>query len=183
MFKDEINFTFDPISNNLTMLIIILSLTCTDTVNKFYLNFTKQLGITHKEFDESDTKSVNYLPIIVFMAPVVYLMFNDYMLKGDNWEIGMKITEAIPERLYNYILRIAGAYGLIQVLAQDLGVKTGLNQRNFIQIPIVQFLVLFGSAYSFTGFRGEAMFGTFLYMLLRSNASFNKLSGVCFEDV
>ena len=103
MFKDEINFTFDPISNNLTMLIIILSLTCTDTVNKFYLNFTKQLGITHKEFDESDTKSVNYLPIIVFMAPVVYLMFNDYMLKGDNWEIGMKITEAIPERLYNYI--------------------------------------------------------------------------------
>ena len=165
------------------MLIIILSLTCTDTVNNFYLNVTKQLGITHKEFDESDTKSVNYLPIIVFMAPVIYLMFNDYMLKGDNWEIGMKINEVIPERLYNYILRIAGAYGLIQVLAQDLGVKTGLNQRNFIQLPIVQFLVLFGSAYSFTGFRGEAMFGTFLYMLLRSNASFSKLSGVCFEDV
>lgn len=183
MFKDEINFTFDPISNNITMLIIILSLTCTDTVNNFYLNVTKQLGITHKEFDESDTKSVNYLPIIVFMAPVIYLMINDYMLKGDNWEIGMKITELIPERLYNYILRIAGAYGLIQVLAQDLGVKTGLNQRNFIQIPIVQFLVLFGSAYSFTGFRGEAMFGTFFYMLLRSNASFGKLSGVCFEDV
>ena len=30
-------------------------------VNNFYLNVTKQLGITHKEFDESDTKSVNYL--------------------------------------------------------------------------------------------------------------------------
>ena len=147
MFKDEINFTFDPISNNITMLIIILSFR-TDTVNNFYLNVTKQLGITHKEFDESDTKSQNYLPIIVFMAPVTYLMFNDYMLKGDNWEIGMKINEVIPERLYNYILRIAGAYGLIQVLAQDLGVKTGLNQRNFIQLPIVQFLVLFGSAYS-----------------------------------
>lgn len=182
MFRDS-KFIFDPVSNNLTVLVIILSLICSDSINSMYLNFTKKLGFTHKEFDESDTKSVNYLPIIVFMAPVIYLMFNDYMLGGENWEIGMRITEVIPERLYNYILRIAGAYGLIQVLAQDLGVKTGLNQRNFVQLPIVQFIVLFGSAYSFTGFRGEAMFGTFIYMLLRSNASFNKLSGVCFEDV
>ena len=81
------------------------------------------------------------------MAPVIYLMFNDYMLKGTT-EIGMKINEVIPERLYNYILSV-GAYGLIQVLAK-IWFKTGLNQRNFIQLPIVQFLVLFGGAYSFT---------------------------------
>jgi hypothetical protein len=68
-------------------------------------------------------------------------------------------------------------------MAQDIGLKTGLNQRNFTQNPYVQFLVLFGSAYSFTGFRGEALFGTMMYMLMKFNASQGKTSGVCFEDV
>ncbi len=183
MFKETENFNFDPISNNLALFFIIISILCKDTINRYYLNITNNTGYKNKEFDESDTKTVNYLPILAFTAPIIYLMYNDYMLRGDNWESSIGITKMIPERLYNYILRIAGAYGLIQVLAQDLGVKTGLNQRNFIQKPIVLFLVLFGSAYSFTGFRGEAMFGTFIYLALKYNSSFNKLSGICFEDV
>jgi hypothetical protein len=183
MINSDIEFKFDPTSNYITVGFIVICLTCHESINNIFKKFSSKFGIENKEFEESDTKTVNYAPIIFFMIPVVYLMLNDYLLKGDNWEMGMGITKVIPERLYNYILRIAGAYGLIQVLAQDLGIKTGLNQRNFIQLPIVQFMVLFGSAYSFTGFRGEAMFGTLIYLLLKYNSSFNKLSGVCFEDV
>ena len=178
MFKETSNFKFDSISNNLALFFIVISILCKETINKYYLNYVNKAGYKNKEINESDTDTVNYLPILVFMAPIIYLMYNDYMLMGDNWETNIGITKIIPERLYNYILRIAGVYGLIQVLAQDLGVNTGINQRNFIQKPIVLFFVLFGSAYSFTGFRGEAMFGTFIYFLLKYNSSFNKLAGL-----
>jgi|SaaInlStandDraft_7_1057024.scaffolds.fasta_scaffold01105_9 hypothetical protein len=183
MFKENSNFKFDLSSNYIAIFIIVVSIICSESVNKFYLNLTANSNYSNKEFEESDTQTINYLPIILFTAPILYLMYNDYNLKGDNWELEIGITKIIPERLYNYILRIAGVYGLIQVLAQDIGIKTGLNQRNFVQNPIVSFFVLFGSAYSFTGFRGEAMFGTLIYLVLKYNSSFNKLSGVCFESV
>ena len=174
---------FDPIINYAALGFIFVAITKHKFVNKMYIDICNSLGIKNEKIKESDTKKINYSSIIFFMIPVIILMYFDYTLTGDNWEKETGILNIIPERLYNYILRIAGAYGLIQVLAQDLGVKTGLNQRNFVQNPLILFLILFGSAYSFTGFRGEAMFGTLIYLLLKLNSSFNILSGVCFEDV
>ena len=174
---------FDPIINYGCLAFIFLSMTNHKMVNNLYLDFCNKMGIKNEKIKESETTKVNYTSIVFFMIPIIILMYFDYTLGGDNWENQTIILNVVPVRLYNYILRIAGAYGLVQVLAQDLGVKTGLNQRNFIQNPLVLFIVLFGSAYSFTGFRGEAMFGTFIYMLMKLNSSFNVLSGVCFEDV
>ena len=174
---------FIPEINYLVLGFIILSMFQPEMVNNFYNSISKKCGFKDKEIDESDTKTISYGPIRFFMLPILVLMYYDYTLKDDNWELKTGITNIIPVRLYNYILRIAGVYGLIQVMAQDIGLKTGLNQRNFTQNPYVQFLVLFGSAYSFTGFRGEALFGTMMYMLMKFNASQGKTSGVCFEDV
>ena len=38
-----------------------------------------------------------------------------------------------PDRWANYVLRVAGGYGIVQVLAQDLGLKTGAVQRDLVQ--------------------------------------------------
>ena len=153
----------------------------------FLLSLVSIISTTRYPFGNSETfATAIYVPMILFSIPILYLMINDFILGGDKWEENFilgNIDKYISKRLYNYILRIAGAYGLIQVLAQDIGIKTGLNQRNFSQSPLIQFLILFGGAYSFTGFRGEAMLSTFLYLVLKNNSSLNKVSDVCFESV
>tara|TARA_B100001093_G_scaffold356275_1_gene340837 strand:- start:607 stop:1146 length:540 start_codon:yes stop_codon:yes gene_type:complete len=177
---------YNDFTNKLALIIIMVCILKPEIVNGYYLKYTKCLGIKTKHPEKSSDKQVDYLPIILFSIPILYLMFNDYTLGGDKWEenfLLINIDKYISKRLYNYILRIAGAYGLIQVLAQDIGIKTGLNQRNFSQSSIVQFLILYGGAYSFTGFRGEAMLATFLYLVLKYNSSLNQVSDVCFESV
>ncbi|KAH8068974.1 phytanoyl-CoA dioxygenase [Aureococcus anophagefferens] len=49
------------------------------------------------------------------------------------------------------------------VLAQDPGLKSGINQRNMIQHPAVQFLMLWGGAFSLTSYRSEAMVSVLFY--------------------
>ena len=89
----------------------------------------------------------------------------------------------IPDAHMNYVLRVAGGYGIVQVLAQDLGIKTGINQRLIVQHPAVQFVMLWGGAFSLTSYRSEGMISVLLYMCLKHNVSNNVLGGVCFEDV
>ena len=177
---------YNDFTNKLALIVIMVCILKPEIVNGYYLKYTKCFGIRTNHPEKSSDKQVDYLPIILFSIPILYLMINDFILGGDKWEENFilgNIDKYISKRLYNYILRIAGAYGLIQVLAQDIGIKTGLNQRNFSQSPLIQFLILFGGAYSFTGFRGEAMLSTFLYLVLKNNSSLNKVSDVCFESV
>ena len=83
----------------------------------------------------------------------------------------------------NYVLRVAGGYGIAQVLAQDLGIRTGALQRDLIQQGWVQFLLLWGGAFSITGYRSEGLVSALLYFVLRQHVSAGETSGVCFEDV
>ena len=73
--------------------------------------------------------------------------------------------------------------GLVQVLAQDLGIPSGVNQRNIVQTEAVQFLMLWGGAYALTGHRSEGMVSALLYFVLRLNISNGETSNVCFEEV
>lgn len=50
----------------------------------------------------------------------------------------------------NNILLVLAAYGVLQVLAEDLGVKTGKKQRDLVQKPIVLMFLLYGCAFSVT---------------------------------
>ena len=83
----------------------------------------------------------------------------------------------------NYVLRVAGGYGIAQVLAQDLGIKTGALQRDLIQQEWVQFILLWGGAFSITGYRSEGLVSALLYFVLKHHVSAGETSGVCFEDV
>ena len=48
------------------------------------------------------------------------------------------------------ISSVLAAYGIIQVLAQDLGIKTGKKQRDLIQKLPVQILLFLSAAYMVT---------------------------------
>jgi len=93
------------------------------------------------------------------------------------------ISKYIPNYYSNYILRVLGALGIIQVLAQDIGVKSGLNQRNIVQTPFMQFLLYIGTAFAITDNRSEAIIGAILYFTLKYGISSGKTSPVCFESV
>jgi hypothetical protein len=84
---------------------------------------------------------------------------------------------------WHEIILIIGAYGIVQVLAQDLGIKTGKKQRDLVQSIPIQIIVLFSAAYTVVGNFRDTMIATLLYYLLKYVYSKGELSNVCFEDV
>lgn len=96
--------------------------------------------------------------IILFYLDINYSMFS----MG-----GLRITKIITSHKLNYVLRVLGAYGIVQVLAQDLGVRTGDLQHKIVTTKSIQGLIFFGTAYAITDNRSEALLGTLLYFYLK----------------
>ena len=87
-------------------------------------------------------------------------------------------------KIFETILKVLGVYGVVQVLAQDLGIKTGKKQRDFIQSMPFQILVLFAGSFTVSG--GDyniSLMATGLYYFLKYVLSEGKTSNVCFEEV
>jgi hypothetical protein len=80
-------------------------------------------------------------------------------------------------------LLVLAAYGIVQVLAQDLGVKTGKRQRDLIQSEPILFTLLFAASYAVTDDVTLALAGTGLYYFLKFIYSRGITSNVCFEEV
>lgn len=81
------------------------------------------------------------------------------------------------------ILSIGTAYGILQVLAQDLGIKTGKKQRDLIQKIPVQIFLLYSAAFTVTNDYYLSFISTSIYYILKYIYSDGKTSSVCFEDV
>jgi|TARA_Y200000002_G_scaffold381302_1_gene394973 hypothetical protein len=81
------------------------------------------------------------------------------------------------------ILKIGAAYGILQVLAQDLGIKTGKKQRDIVQSIPIQIFLMYSGGYAVTGDHKTALIATVLYYILKYIVSNGETSGVCFEDV
>ena len=81
------------------------------------------------------------------------------------------------------IVTVLSAYGIIQVWAQDLGIKTGKKQRDLVQKIPIQLILLYSAAYTITEDIELAVITTFIYYFLKYFYSDGKLSEVCFEDV
>lgn len=81
------------------------------------------------------------------------------------------------------IIMILAAYGIVQVLAQDLGIKTGKKQRDLVQSMPVQIALLFSGAYTVTENMETAAITVAIYYFLKYAYSNGETSGVCFEDV
>lgn len=80
-------------------------------------------------------------------------------------------------------LTILAAYGIIQVLAQNLGIKTGKKQRDLVQSEPVLFALLYSGAFAVTDDYQLALVATVLYYFLKFFYSSGRTAEVCFEDV
>ena len=147
-------------------------------VNKFGDKLLSVKRVDHKQ--KKNKLVVDYKPLI-YLIPIVIFIYFDSIAPEMTQLLGF--YDLVPQKTLEYLLRIFGAYGIVQVLAQDLGIKTGANQRNLVQIPVVQAFLLWGGAYSLTGVKSEGLMAVLLYFGLKYNVSAGKLSNVCFEDV
>lgn len=92
----------------------------------------------------------------------------------------MELLKAITA---NKFFKMVATYAIVQVTAQDLGIKTGKLQRDLIQSLPVQILIIFSTSYVGTkDFRLAAII-TAVYFGLKYILSKGETSNVCFEEV
>jgi hypothetical protein len=91
------------------------------------------------------------------------------------------ITNYISDKTLNSFLKVIGGYCLIQVAAQDIGMKTGTIQSDFVKHPIFQFFMYSGVAYALTQDRSMAIIASLLYFQMKFVISKGITKDVCFE--
>ena len=79
-------------------------------------------------------------------------------------------------------MRILGAYGIIVVFAQDVGVRTGCRQAIFTQHPVIQFFVFTAVAFSVSDDLFQSIMGTFIYFVLKYVVSKGRVNDACFPS-
>lgn len=92
-------------------------------------------------------------------------------------------VEMIKNLNIDQIMKIGAAYGILQVLAQDLGIKTGKKQRDLVQTMPVQIFLMYSGAFAVTDDHMLSTIATVLYYMLKYVYSNGETSAVCFEDV
>lgn len=71
---------------------------------------------------------------------------------------------------------ILGSYAIIHVLAQDTGIKLGLDQRASVQTHLMFILISFSMAYSLTTNRSQSLIALLLYYHIKYVISNNIVS-------
>lgn len=140
------------------------------------LSFHKQINNKMDEYKINKYLFYYLVSIPLFMITYLDIMYNAYSLR--NLGVPEKYNNGI-----NYILNLLGSYGMIQVLAQDSGLKTGEIQRDTVQKSVLFSFIAIGMAFSVTSNRSQAMIAMLYYFHLKYVISNNKTSPVCFEDV
>lgn len=138
----------------------------------------------NKKIDDNVKNNNNLTKYIIYFMPIlifIYLEVQPEKFQEDEL-ISLLFSESQNDQLI-YILEIIGAYGIIQVLSQDLGIKTGINQRDFIQHPVSQFIILYAGAYLIGRKLNQALIATLIFFVFKYNISNNITSNVCFEEV
>lgn len=96
----------------------------------------------------------------------------------------MSLSNSLLQQLsIEDVMKLGAAYGILQVLAQDLGIKTGKRQRDLIQTMPVQVFLMYSGAYAVTGDHKLAAMVTGIYYILKYVYSGGETSDVCFESV
>lgn len=123
----------------------------------------------------------SFLKLVIYGSPLAMMAYCDINFSSFSFsQLGIP-----PEynNAINYVLKILGAYGIIQVLAQDLGIKTGTAQRDLVQLPFVQWLMLFAAGYVMSEDRSASLIAATMYYVLKYDLSDGETSAVCFEEV
>jgi len=174
---------FSPIFLGLIILSIVYYNKTNETINKLSgKEDNAPVKETEKLYSLWDILKTDGVRIGLGLLPLIILFYLDINYSMFSMG-GLRITKMIDSYKLNYMLRVLGAYGIVQVLAQDLGLKTGDLQGKLVKTKSVQGLIFFGTAYAITDNRSEALIGTLLYFYLKYIISRGETKKVCFEEV
>ena len=156
-------------------VLIILLLYCYSNYKK--VNEKLDKGIYSKIKNEK----MNYLSkIIIPLIPVFIILYLDLTYSSFSMS-NLGVTSYISNEKFNSLLKLVGGYCIIQVAAQDVGVKTGSVQADFVKLPIFQFFMYVGVAFALTQNRSMAIIAALLYFQMRFFVSGGITKDVCFE--
>lgn len=126
-------------------------------------------------------KWITFVKKVVYTIPILAIAYYDIRYSS----FSLKNLGVNPDYNHNInqVLFILGSYGLIQVLAQDSGLKTGLVQRETVQTHIWFAFMAVGMAFSLTNNRSQSILALIIYFHLKYVISDNMTSPVCFEEV
>lgn len=114
---------------------------------------------------------------IILSIPLILIVYYDIRYSSFSLKnLGFNPSYNDP---LNQVLYILGSYAIIQLLAQDTGIKTGILQRDTVQTYILFTLIAIGMAYSVTGNRSQSMIAVLLYYHLKYVVSNNQTADVC----
>ena len=87
-------------------------------------------------YSKIKNKKINYYSkLIISLIPVLIILFLDLKFSSFSMK-NLGVTKFIPNDIINSLFKLFGAYCLIQVAAQDFGIKTGETQGEFFKIPL-----------------------------------------------
>jgi len=156
--------------------LLILSFYNWEKINK---NLDEKIykPIQNKFKNETVTLSTK---IFIALIPIMIILYLD--IKYSSFSMNnLGVTNYIPSDIINTLLKLIGGYCIIQVAAQDVGVKTGGIQADFVKLPFLQFLMYAGVAFALTQNRSMALIATLTYFQLKFFGSSGKTKDVCFE--
>jgi hypothetical protein len=171
------NFGYVPFKyfQYLYLIYILLSFTFKDFL---YENLYKKI------YDKVDSVIENnnvrsFIKSFIALSTILPIIYYDLLYKSFSLHnLGIKSVK--QNRCINTMLRLFGSYVIIQVAAQDLGVKTGTVQSDFIKLSFMQAVLYIGCAYAITQDRSEAFLAALIYFQLKYFGS-NVTKDVCFD--
>ena len=121
-----------------------------------------------------------FIEIFIPLIPIIVIFYLDITYSSFSM-ISLGVTNYISNKTLNSFLKVMGGYCLIQVAAQDIGIKTGTIQSDFAKQPILQFLMYVGVAYALTQDRSMAIIACLLYFQMKFFISRGITKDVCFD--
>jgi hypothetical protein len=152
-FIQNYGFVPFPFFQQSVLVLEIILIKYAAPIKEYLKNFcTKYFG--EEEYYTYVYKFILSLPLL----SIIYfdIRYSSFSLKN----LGVPIEY---NRYINQVLFILGSYGIIQVLAQDMGKPTGIDQRDVVQISTIFAFICVGQAYSLTENRSQSIIAMFLY--------------------
>lgn len=147
-----------------------------------YSNYKKVNDTLDKNvYDKIKNKRLkDFTELFISLLPIIIIFYLDITYSSFSM-ISLGVTNYISNKTLNSFLKVMGGYCLIQVAAQDIGIKTGTIQSDFAKQPILQFLMYVGVAYALTQDRSMAIIACLLYFQMKFFISRGITKDVCFD--
>ena len=147
-----------------------------------YNNYKKVNDTLDKNvYDKIKNKRLkDFTELFISLLPIIIIFYLDITYSSFSM-ISLGVTNYISNKTLNSFLKVMGGYCLIQVAAQDIGIKTGTIQSDFAKQPILQFLMYIGVAYALTQDRSMAIIACLLYFQMKFFISRGITKDVCFD--